>query len=301
MTKILTHITDVGAAAGNGIDSTLRIEQQYATLGQQARVISAGHSPLHVAFAAMARLAPAAGKRAEQVATLLGQTALPQIPLALNSAPRNSEKSQPDGQENYIYRLAGASIPTMLVYGQQVVAWVNAFAAEPITAERVTSIGNIIPDTSRGSQFRSAEHLPIAHTLEAHGKLEEMATLEPATIHDLSEGVLEPGTVTVAPSDEYGNGRLVVAREMADEILAKDTIRLSELTDQAIVTRPSLTEVVPGELSVWPSSNYMPNPDIVVLNLGTRWSPGTTRSTDERVLALQPILVARTGQSVGVE
>ena len=301
MTKILTHITDVGAAAGNGIDSSLRIEQQYATLGQQARVISAGHSPLHVAFAAMTRLAPAAGKRAEQVAAMLGQAALAQVPLALNSAPRNSETSRPDGQENYIYRLTGESIPTMLVYGQQVVAWVKSFAAGPIMAERVTSISDIIPDTSRGSQFRSAEHLPIAHTLEVHEKLTQMATLEPATIHDLSEGVLAPGTVTVAPSDEYGNGRLVVTREMAEDILARDTIQLPELTDHVITIRASLTEVVPGELSVWISSNYVPNPDIVVLNFGTRWSPGTTRSTDERVLALQPILITRAGHAVRVE
>lgn len=295
---MLTHITDVGAPAGNGVDSTLRIEGQYMAMGQMARVISAGFSPLHVVFAASAILSPQATEVAEAIRESLGGESASVLPMALNSAPRNASVSQPDGKEGVIYRLKFASGATYLVYGSQVVGWMLDFCGRGATVEQVLSVGDLIPDTSKGSQFRSAEHLPVVHTLEAAGRLDAMATIEPLDIESFATHLTG---VVVAPSDEYGNGRLIMTKAVAEEILAAVEIKLPELTAESIIVRTSLTEVVPGELSVWPSSNHVPNHDVVVLNLGTRWQPGTTRTTDEAVLKLQPILEEKTGHVVALE
>ncbi len=295
---MLYHITDVGAGSAEGIDSTIRIEKQYAALGHSVRVVSAGHSPLHVAFAACSELSSLARETAEKARMIAGMPALPRIPIALNSAPRNSSVSHPDGQEKYMHRVSFGDGQVFLVYGHQVVAWLLVFMGQEAKIEKIISIAGLIPDTSRGSQFRSGEHLPVVHALEAAGKLGAVAECEEVSADDYitSFGL----GVTVAPSDEYGNGRLLVSEEVADNILREEVVRLPDLFDGSLAVRSSLTEVVPGELAIWPSSNFFPNTDAVVLNIGTRWKPGTTRTTDRFVIDLQIKLRELAGKQIGL-
>jgi hypothetical protein len=294
MQSYLYHITDVGAADGPGVDSTLRIEQQYANMGVNSRVISAGHSPLHVAFAACARLAPAAAVNASQFSS----QPLPQLPMALNSAPRNSAESHTAGQEKNIFRITGANVPTMVVYGLEVVRWVVEFyGREGLQVQKVLSIGDVIPDTSSGSQFRSAEHLPIAHVLEMRGELLSNAVIEDLSLSELDSAMDSSNSAWVAPNDEYQNSRLIVLQTVFDHVLAKDTIQVQGLVDAPIKVQQSLTEVVPGQLSIWPSSNYFPNPNIRVLNVGTRWAPGTTDISDSTASQLSQKMSGQVGQN----
>lgn len=298
MQSYLYHITDVGAADGPGVDSTLRIEQQYANMGVNSRVIPAGHSPLHVAFAACTRLAPAAAVNARQ----FSDQPLPQLPMALNSAPRNSVESHTAGQEKNIFRITGVNVSTMVVYGLEVVRWVVEFyGREGLQVQKVLSIGEVIPDTSSGSQFRSAEHLPIAHVLEMRGKLVANAVIEDLSLSELDPAMDTSDSAWVAPNDEYQNSRLIVSQVVFDQVLVQDTVRIQGLTKTPIKVQQSLTEVVPGELSIWPSSNYFPNPNIRVLNVGTRWSPGTTDISDSAVFELSQQLSGQVGQKYSIQ
>jgi len=103
----LDHITDVGVSDHNGVDSSLRIRTQYRNLGVACpNIIPAGHSPLHVAFAASTTPSPQAAENAQKILARLGiNPPSNQLPVALNSAPRNSAETLENGQEDYIYRV----------------------------------------------------------------------------------------------------------------------------------------------------------------------------------------------------
>lgn len=297
----LIHITDVGAPSGDGIDSILRIEKQYRRLGVlNPRVISAGQSPLHVAFAATTDLAPQALDNAAKTRKLLSLDQPRILPTALNSAPRNSETQISGAKEDYIYRVrSGENIE--LIYGPEVVKWINYFRGQIDNLEVIKSIGDFIPNTSSGSQFRSVEYMPIAHVLEAAGILENHSTrdsIDPETIEPFSLG---NKNVLIVPPDEYGNGRLVTENNLWEAIMSQNEVSIPGLTQLAIKIRQSLTNVVPGQISIWPSSNHFPNQKIKVLNIGTRWKNGTTRLTDTNVRNLASKLSASTGRSYEVD
>ena len=287
--RTLTHITDVGAPAHEGSDSTERIHKQYARLGVEVpRVVSAGHSPLHVAFTACTDSAAQAKDNAAAALALIGLESPAPLPVALNSAPRNSEHTLPDSKEDHIFRVAYEGGERFLIYGPEVLKWVLTFRGQvAATVERIVSIGDIITDTSRGSQFRSCEHLPIAHVLDAHGKLDDYSLRE--LIDEVDVMTPPEGQLVVLPPDEYGNGRLLAERPLFDEILRQDLLRVAEL-DSPLVVRPSLTDVVPfsrsRHLSVWPSSNHFPGEKFGVLNVGTRWEAGHTKNDNPAVLQL---------------
>lgn len=287
----LKHVTDVGASAGDGVDSTERICRQYRRLGVlQPCVISAGHSPLHVAFTACTDVSLEARNR---VASILSQLRIKKptpLPIALNSAPRNSAESRLNAQEDHIYRVRSEekANETLLLYGSEVLRWVLAFRGRVgVTIEKILAIPDVIPDTSNGSQFRSAEHLPIVHFLEATGNLDQSSEREQVELDQIPE-IFPNGSdnVVVAPPDEYGNGRLIVRKEQIVKILGKERIEIHSLADQLLAVRGSLTEVIPGELSVWPSSNHFSDGSLGVLNIGTRWKPGETRTTDDDTIEL---------------
>lgn len=287
----LKHVTDVGASAGDGVDSTERICRQYRRLGVlQPCVISAGHSPLHVAFTACTDVSSEARDR---VASILGRLRIERpapLPIALNSAPRNRAESCPNAQEDHIYRVRPEekADETLLLYGPEVLRWVLAFRGRVgVTIEKILAIPGIISDTSNGSQFRSAEHLPIVHFLEATGNLDQSSEREQVELDQIPE-IFPNGSdnVIVAPPDEYGNGRLIVRKEQIVKILGKERIEIHSLADQLLAVRGSLTEVIPGELSVWPSSNHFSDGSLGVLNIGTRWRPRETSTTDDGTIGL---------------
>gem|GEM_PF-3014205 len=120
MKNILKHITDVGSAFGAGIDSNIRIEKQYEKLGIVPKVIPAGHSPLHVAFAACTELSKKAENNVQKILKDLNIIIEEKSPIALNSAPRNSAKSQDDGQEDHIYKISFSNKEVFLIYGFEV-------------------------------------------------------------------------------------------------------------------------------------------------------------------------------------
>lgn len=296
----LTHFTDVGLPSGNGVDSTTRIEKQYQRLGVNAKVVNAGNSPFHIAFAACTDLSPAARKRAAQLLETLAMAKVSQMPVALNSAPRNSDKEHENGKEDHIYRLKPVNTEetTFLLYGPEVLKWTLAFVdSEKYIVEKILSITDLIPDTSSGSQFRSGEHLPIVHFLEAKGLLDD---------HSVREAVIKPDLfvfdqLLVAPPDEYGNGRLITTHQKIAEILEMKELSIPEISANAFVIQNSLTKVTPGELSIWPSSNHFLNENLGVLNIGTRWKAGTTATTDKMVIDLAQKLAASVGQSYSIK
>lgn len=295
--KRLIHITDVGAPSGNGIDSTQRIESQYKALGFSADIVTAGHSPLAVAFTACTTLSAQARENTRRLLERLGQEPPPLPPVALNCAPRNSTQSNANGKEDYIYRVRSdyTNVETLLLYGPEVLQWVLAFRGRVgVTVEKILAIPGIIPDTSTGSQFRSAEHLPIAHVLETMELLDKYSEREGVRLDDIQDLSPKNNEVVCLPPDEFGNGRLLVLADRLAEILKRSSIGLDGLYDDLAVRR-SLTEVDPGELSMWPSSNHFPNPKLAVANIGTRWSPGQTRTTDTVVTKLSERLSKEVG------
>lgn len=282
----LFHITDVGASQGHGVDSSLRIIKQYQRLGISARVISAGNSPFQVAFVGCTDLSVKAIQSAAVMLAKLKKPSYTSLPVALNSAPRNNKDSQADAKEDYIYRVQYVA-QTFIIYGPEVLRWVLQFCSrENVVVEKIISISDVIADTSKGSQFRSAQHLPIVHFLEAEGILNQNSVREQVVISSIAP-VFDAGTdCLVAPPDEYGNGRCIVTKDLADKIFTKSSVKISGVSNKALKVCASLTQVVPGEISVWPSSNYFPDPSLVVLNIGTRWKANSTSTTNKQVLQL---------------
>ncbi len=301
--SVLDHITDVGAAEFEGVDSAYRIRQQYQAANvQNPCIISAGHSPLHVAFAGTTCLAPKAVDNANWVLnTLFGIEQKKRLPIALNSAPRNAENAQDNGKEDVIFWMKGKDhYADFLVYGPQVVEWVKVFY-QVESVFKVISIADIIEDTSHGSQFRSAEHLPLVHVLAAMNALESHATVEEVPLDSIVDRHPYDNAVIIAPCDEYGNGRLIVNKPLMKLLLEQKECTIPGLIDQPLQIKNSLTQVVPGEVSVWPSSNHFPNRTLGVLNIGTRWAAGTTRLTDEAVKELSKKLTDEVGTSFEVK
>jgi hypothetical protein len=301
MVHQLTHITDVGSASGDGVDSSLRIQKQYQRLGVQPQVISAGHSPLHVAFAACTDVEASARNRAAQILEFLEHTTSTPAPVALNSAPRNAATTKDNGQEDHIFRVRSENPgeETLLIYGPEVLQWVLTFRDRAAaTVDRIISIGEWIPDTSNGTQFRSAAHLPIAHVLEAHGRLDQVAKTEPIDIESITDRTPGPNEAVILPSDEYGNGRLLLARQLWQDLRGRDQILIPGLTEGPIHVHQSLTQVKPGELSAWQSSNnFAAGVELSVVNIGTRWATGTTRTTDASVIQLGTKLRSEAGKT----
>ena len=285
--ETLTHITDVGAPYGEGTDSNERIRKQYNRLGVEPRIVNAGQSPLHVAFTACTDVIQQARDNAYKLLGKLGieSEALP--PTALNSAPRNAVKRLPNGQDDHIFRVKHPDRDTLLLYGPEVLQWVLAFRGRAdVTLDRIVSLGNdgdIVGDTSNGSQFRSSEHLPLAHVLEALGRLDEFSEREGVDPDDIFSIAHDHDSVFPLPPDEYGNGRLLAKSGLFDEILTKDRVWIPSLTgDSGIDVRKSLTDVDQyrgngdTRLSVWPSSNHFPDRRYGVLNIGARYGDGET-------------------------
>ena len=297
--KTLKHITDVGSSEGNGVDSTTRIEKQYERLGMVSHVISAGHSPLNVAFAGCTDLSENAKKNTKKILKTLNIKEILPVPVALNSAPRNKKGSQDDGKEDYIYRVQLKNKEVFLIYGPEVLRWVLEFHNENDIekVEKIISINNLIPDTSKGSQFRSAEHLPIAHFLESKNILDNYSEREKLDISKIEKMFSDKKNVlVVAPPDEYGNGRLILDKKLLEKILKKKKIIIPEITNKEFAVKKSLTEIEPNELSVWVSSNHFPNENLKVLNIGTRWKENTTRTTNLEVVELIKQLALNVGK-----
>jgi hypothetical protein len=100
----------------------------------------------------------------------------------------------------------------------------------------------------------------------------------------------------IVPPDEYGNGRLVTENDLWEVIMNQKEVSIPGLTPLKIAIRQSLTDVVPGQLAMWPSSNHLPSQKQKVLNIGTRWKRGTTRATDEGIRELAGKLSTLVGQ-----
>ncbi|HIQ56522.1 TPA: hypothetical protein EYG96_00575, partial [Candidatus Gracilibacteria bacterium] len=187
-----------------------------------------------------------------------------------------------------------------IVYGLQVVEFVKVFHKIDFI-KRVVSVNEIIEDTSKGSQFRSAEHLPLVHILLAMGELEEHAVLKEINIKTIADRYPLEQSAIIAPSDEYNNGRLIVEKSTLEKIIKAGKCTIPEITNKELIACSSLTNVEPGELSIWPSSNYFPDKNLAVLNIGTRWKPGTTKVTDETVKNLSKELLNKVGKNIKIE
>lgn len=298
--EVLEHITDVGSNQFEGVDSLYRIRQQYQNVNVRSPfIIPAGHSPLHVAFTGATCLSKKARENAKLIlSSVCNISQKKRLPIALNSAPRNSNKILENGKEDNIFWIKTEdSYADYLVYGMQVVEWIVAFH-KVVSVKKIVSINDVIQDTSHGSQFRSAEHLPLVHILLAMDNLESHAIIENFRINDLIDRRPEKCTAIIAPCDEYYNGRLIMNKECFNKILAdKKSIVLLE-DSKEVGAYESLTTVIPGKLSIWPSSNHFPNEDLVVLNIGTRWKEGTTYITNEEIKNFVKILNKRVGESI---
>ncbi len=300
--SVLDHITDVGAGQFEGVDSTYRIRQQYQNVNvKNPFILSAGHSPLHVAFAGTTCLAEKSKENANWILNKLWNiTQKKRLPIALNSAPRNSDKKSEDGKEDSIFWVkVKGHYADYVVYGLQVVEFVKVFHNIEFI-KRVVSVNEIIADTSKGSQFRSAEHLPLVHILLAMGELEDHSTLEEISIDDIFDRYPTNNKAIVAPTDEYKNGRLIVTKATLNAILESGKCTIPEICTTELVACSSLTTVESGELSVWPSSNYFPDENLAVLNIGTRWKPDTTRVTDDDVITLSTKLINAVGKNIEI-
>lgn len=301
--SVLDHITDVGAGQFEGVDSTYRIRQQYQNVNvQNPNIISAGHSPMHVAFTGTTCLSVKARKNANYLLNILFDIKQKKrLPIALNSAPRNSDTEEEDGKEDHIFWVkTEGRYADYLVYGLQVVEWVKVFHKVE-SVSKILSINEIIKDTADGSQFRSAEHLPLVHILAAMSALEEHATIQEIELKKIHDRYPYPNDIVVAPCDEYGNGRLILDRSTMEKVIAAGKCTINGLINVPLHAKTSLTKVVPGELSVWPSSNHFPNPELAVLNIGTRWAEGTTRLTDAQVKDTGKILTDNIGQRFSID
>ncbi len=291
--KTLTHITDVGAPSHEGCDSTKRIKDQYQRLNFEAQVITAGKSPLEIAFLACTQAHPQAKINARKALAKLGLTPQPLAPVALNSAPRNSDQILANGKEDHIFRVTAENeedAETLLIYGPEVLKWILAFRGKTgVAIERIIEIPDIIADTSIDSQFRSCEHLPIVHAFQARGKLDENSRRENIDVDSIPDFSLGENEVLVLSPDEYSNGRVLVQQNLFDEIFSHEEVKIPAISDNtALQVRRSLTEVTPfgvsKALSVWPSSNHLPQTHLNVLNIGTRWEKGATSPSNDPAL-----------------
>jgi hypothetical protein len=304
------HITDVGTTEHAGVDSLTRIKKQYTRLGYAADVIPAGHSPLHVAFTAITDLSVTAQTLAFQIKEQLIDSVQPptattaRTVIALNCAPRNAKHQIEAAQEHHIFRIQTNDV-SYLIYGPAVFSWVVQLldTSTPIICDTIIAIPPYIADTSSGSQFRSAEYLPIAHTLELCNLLDTYAVTAPITQIDRSTIIetLSQNKAIIAPPDEYGNGRLLMHSTVWETICkASNSIFITDIYPKAISVCSSLTSVVPDTISVWKSSNTFPNTDIVVINLGTRWKPGTTQTTHSETKHIANLTHEKVGQTIDI-
>lgn len=300
--RVLDHITDVGSSQFEGSDSLYRIRQQYQSVNvQNPFIVPAGHSPLHVAFCGTTCLSHKARENAHWLLqAILGIQQKKRLPIALNSAPRNNSKLLENGKEDNIFHVRVQSpYADYLVYGLQVVEWLKVFHVVE-SVERIVSIKEIIEDTSHGSQFRSAEHLPLVHVLSALGELEKHAFTEIIDLSTLADRTPEQDKAIIAPFDEYENGRIIVHKKTMESLLQFPYCSIPELSDTPFSVHTSLTKVASGELSVWPSSNHFPNPNIAVMNIGTRWAEGATYNTYDASKELTKTLSQKNAETLSI-
>ena len=303
----LTHITDVGAPSGDGADSTRRIKNQYYRLGVRTpEIISAGDAPLSVAFTAMTEVSQRAIEAAKAVREILGIEDPKILPLALNCAPRNGG-SCPNAREDYMYRVTQPNSERLVLYGPEVLRWVLTFAGKiGTTVTQIRAIGEkgkVVPDTSEGSQFRSAEHLPLAHVLEACGQLDDNSEQEEIDQKDISDAFPDRERVVALPPDEFKNGRILVDRGLHQEIARRSRVSIPGLNGKTFNYYPSMTEAGSSTLCIWPSSNHFPGEEgknLVVLNVGAKWDEGTTRVTNRDAIGLATFLSNNVGNSFDV-
>ena len=287
--NIYKHITDVGSSSWNWVDSQIRIAKQYYRLWVNPIIISAGNSPLHIAFTACTDLSPKAIKNTIILLKKIKLITPLNLTIALNCAPRNSIKNNLDWKENHIYRVIFKDLGIFLIYWFELLLWVLELNnnKQDILVEKIISIKDIILDTSSWSQFRSWEYLPIAHFLESNWLLNSNSKRETLDIKQLPHiyDSLE-NKVIIAPPDEYWNGRLIICTITFNKIMKNKKILLKEVVKINLIIKKSLTEVVPDELSIWPSSNHFPNKNLKVLNIWTRRKPKTTNTSNKEVIKL---------------
>lgn len=299
------HITDVWSPHWNGSDSTMRILKQYQKLWVSAKIISAGHSPLNVAFTACTDLDSSATEKAEKTLEILWLENLEKNIVALNCAPRNNKNTLKEAKEDNIFRITTKTDEAndiFLLYWFDVLRWVIEFYwKENLKIERVKSVKNIIPDTSKWSQFRSWEFLPIVHFLESKWALDENAEIEEMNFNSLEDIFQNKNEeIVVLPSDEYNNCRILASENLCEKVFKNSEIEIKNLFWWKIKVKKSLTEVVPWEISIWLSSNHFFNKKVKVLNIWTRWKSWTTETTDENILKLSKVMLLNVGKNFSI-
>lgn len=301
--NILKHITDVGSSNWNWVDSNLRIKKQYERLWILSETISAWQSPIHVAFCASTDLSQKATNNAYKLLEKIGHKKTSPLPVALNCAPRNDKNCLKDAKENYIYRVKVKTWEIFLIYGIDVLRFIIEFyTKEDILVEKIISIHDIINDTSSWSQFRSWEYLPIVHFLEFKNLLDSFSIKEKVDVESIpSIYKNKHNHIIIAPPDEYNNWRLIVSREIFNELFLKENIKIPYIyDDNHIYIKKSLTEIIPGEISIWPSSNHLTNENLKVINIWTRWKPKTTTTTNENIIKISNKLSLNVWKSIEI-
>ena len=257
MRKIGLHITDCGldTASGRGGDTRTRIESLYHHLGVTP-LLNRETSAIGVAFTA--------ATTAESVLRLTGQ---PHQVIAFNRAPRTQYAGKEQAGGGRLLHLGGRDGTEYIGYGEEVLNWLHYFQGE---VESTVSVDRWpqqqIEDTTSGTQFRSLEHLvPIHADLLADPTAvvgEHSTCFRPDTVE------ITDNEAVVLPSDEFGNGRLLLRQRTFSDALAATTVSVEGFTDHVTVAA-SLTEA--EGLSLWPSSNRLPNSELIVANLGRKW------------------------------
>lgn len=293
------HITDVWSSYWNWTDSTMRILKQYQKLWVSANVVSAWHSPLHVAFTASTDLIFSAWRKTEKTLNLLWIKNLKKNVFALNCAPRNNKNILEDWKEDNIFKISLKDWNVFVLYWFDVLRWIIEFYwKDNLKIERINSVNWIIEDTSKWSQFRSWEFLPIVHFLESQWALEKNSELEEIFFDDFEEIFKnKESEIVILPPDEYKNCRILVSEKLSEKILKNSLVEIENLFEWKIKVQNSLTKVVPWEISLWPSSNHFFNEKIKVLNLWTRWSEWQTKTTDEKIFKLSEKIEKNIGKN----
>ncbi|HEY5713872.1 MAG TPA: hypothetical protein VIT68_00810 [Candidatus Gracilibacteria bacterium] len=312
MTNAL-HFTDCGKSTenGRGTDTQARIEALYDGWDINGKVYRET-TPIGIAFAAAT---------SAEVAKRLGRSQHPRL-HAVNCASRTGHqgKTNAEGGPCLAYR-SGEGVD-YVGYGEDVFRWLRYFSQsvqdcrartlqERPVVELQSSTKLDIANYRNGTQFRSLEHLVPTHALwllqrEIPDRIFETlnGTSDGFTFERFREPLNQQKAhktrTIVLPSDEFGNGRVILPDNVYAKALREGEIIIPQVSDDPIPVNESLTSESEG-LNLWRSSNRLPNDHLVVANVGYAWLPEEFGGKGERIEALNQKLEPLVGAKAEIE
>ena len=208
-------------------------------------------------------------------------------------------------------------------YGKEALEWLAYFSERGLavledsvlTLDAVKNEDLDILDTTSGTQFRSLEHGTPIHAFlltnpeianqvfGVRGKTAKIAGFDIGTYQNQGVEITTAGDRSglVIPPDEFNNGRIIILESLYREALDRGEIYVPEISsDRPIPVGTDINDKSAEDLALWPSSNRVPNSDLVVANFTYPWKDGEEGGFSDRIRDHAGNLTERIGTALDI-